>query len=289
MATIEGEIDHFVRNVRRLIGEQEEGEWTDVEIVDAGNQLADRIFMDILLPADTGYGEYYADITFVADQETYATPYGLLRFNWASELDDDNEHVGTERNIFRSERGLVAGVWLTEREIGISPIPTAADTDARRLYYVRKPVPMHKAEAQGTTTATAITLGKSAHLGQILTQDNSYLGCRVQVLNAATNEGEIATVTAYAGDTHIATVAWTNTPTTVTTYEVMPDLPPEAYDLWWTMTADQCLSDHDAGSGTRLSKLARDIGSARRALLHVVNTRMRRGRPPWWEDDLVII
>jgi len=288
MAIIDGEIDRFVRNVRRLIGEQEEGEWTDEEIVDAGNQLADRIFMDILLPADTGYGEYHADITFVADQETYDVPYGLVRFNWASELDDDSEHIGTERNIFRSERGLIAGVWLTERQIGISPIPTAADTDARRLYYVRKPMPMHKAEAQAAT-ATSLTMGLNTHLGEMMTRTNAYLGTRVQVVGATTNEGEIATITAYNGSTHVATLAWDNTPTGTITYEVMPDLPPEAYDLWWTMTADQCLSDHDAGSNTRLTKLARDIRSARKVLQHVANTRIRRGRPPEWADDLVII
>jgi len=287
MAYIEGEIDRLLRNVRRMIGEPDPGEWTDQEIVDAANQLADRIFMDILLPADNGYGEYDATVSFVADQETYALPYGLIRFLWGGELDSSGNHTGTHRNIFRSERDLIAGLWLTERAIGVSAIPTSAETDVLKMYYVRKPVPIHKAEAQAVAS-TSITLGKTAQLGQILTQDNSYLGCRVQVLNADTNEGEIATATAHAGNTGVVTVAWDNTPTGVVTYEVMPDLPPEAYDLWWTMTADQCLSDHDAGSNTRLTKLARDIGSAKKALQHAVNTRFKRGRAPEWADDLAI-
>ena len=287
MAYIEGEVTRLIRNVRRMIGEPDPGEWTDQEIVDAANQLADRIFMEILLPADNGYGEYDATISFVADQETYALPYGLIRFLWGSELDSSGNHLGTYRNIFRSERDLISGLWLTERAIGVSGIPSTAETDILKMYYVRKPVPIHKTEAQAVA-ATSITLGKTAQLGQILTQDNSYLGCRVQALNADTNEGEIATVTAHVGSTGVATVAWTNTPTGVTTYEVMPDLPPEAYDLWWTMTADQCLSDHDAGSNTRLTKLARDIGSAKKALQHAVNTRFKRGRAPEWTDDLAI-
>ena len=68
----------------------------------------------------------------------------------------------------------------------------------------------------------------------------------------------------------------------------MPDLPPEAYDLWWLMTADQCLCDYDAGSATRLAKISRDTRDARKTLLHVANTRIRREIPPQYGDDTVI-
>lgn len=288
MALIEGEIDRFLRNVRRVIGEPDPGEWSNQEVIDAANQIADRIFFDMLLPADRGYGEYTANITFVADQEQYALPYGLVRFLWASELNTDGSLLGTHRNIFRSEREMIAGVWITDRKIGISPIPTQAQDDAYQLIYIRKPVPIHKAEAQAES-ATSLTLGKQAQLGQILTQSNAYLGARVQVLNADTNEGEIATVTAHVGSTGVLTVAWTNTPTGVVTYEIMPDLPLEAYDLWYLLTADQCLSDHDAGSNTRLAKLGRDIVTAKKSLRHVANTRTRTGDPPAWSDGLEIL
>ena len=284
MALIEGEIDRFLRNVRRIIGEPDPGEWTDQEIIDAANQCADRIFLDILLPADKGYGEYVSNISIVADQEFYAQPYGLIRMLWMSQLDDDGLHVGTFRNIFRSERDIVAGVYITNHQIGVSPIPTETKTDALKLIYVRKPVPIHKAQASAVG-ATSLTLGTTAQLRQVLTQDNSYLGSRVQVLNATANEGEIATVTAYVGSTHVATVSWDNTPTGTITYEVMPDLPLEAYDLWYLHTADQCLSDHDAGSNTRLTKLGRDMSKANKALKHVANTRLKTGRPPSWMDD----
>jgi len=280
MAHIRGEIDEFIDRVRMLMGDRGRTLLdSDSLLVDAANRVAEQIFMDLLLPAETGYGEYSSTITYVADQEYYSTPYGLLRMREVSVLDDDGLKCYDLDSIHRDEKHLRPGYWLEHDRVGIAPIPDAADSDALKLYYVRKPVPVHRGEAQAVT-ATSITLAKTAQLGRVLTRDNAYLGARVQVIDATANEGETAVVTAYVGSTCAATVAWDNTPTGTVTYEVMPDLPPEARGLWESMTAWQCLMDEDAGSSSKLTMLAASIESQTRTLRNVAMTRVRTRTGP---------
>ena len=277
MAIIDGEIDRFVRSVRQHIGESEEGAWTDNDIVLAGNEVAEQIFMEILHPAGTGYGDYASNITYVQNQEMYDLPYGFLRLDSAVKLNTSGLKHYDLPVITRSEKHLRSGAFVDHRQIGIAPIPAAAEANALKLYYVKKPVPMHKAEARAVS-ATSLTLGLTAQLGEILTRNNSYLGAQVQILNATANEGEIATVTAHVGSTGVLTVAWTNTPTVVIEYEIMPGLPEEAYRLWRVQTAWELMSNIDAGSTERGQRLMADILSAKTALVHAVATRVWSGR-----------
>jgi len=273
MAQIVGELDQLIRNVRRKIGEVAAGEWQDNDIVDAANDCADRLFTKILLPANNGYGVYSANVTFVADQEYYDLPYGFVRLLEPSVRDSDGNHVYDDDVISRSDRTLYDGVWLENNQLGVSPIPATAETNARKIFYVRKPCPIHRGEAQAIAAAS-LTLAKTASLGRVLTRNNSYLGCKVQVLNATTNEGEIATVTAYTGTTHVATLAWANLPTGTISYEIMPDLPDEALPLWYASTALECLKNNDAGSVTKVRMLMDEVRDETNTLRFVAASRV---------------
>jgi len=283
------ETDQLLLAVRRRVGDRERSKIEDHEIVDAANEIAQRIFNDILLPADNGYGEYDATISFVADQETYTLPYGLIRFLWGGELDSSGNHTGTHRNIFRSERDLIAGLWLTERSIGVSAIPTTAETDVLKMFYVRSPVPIHIGEASAAA-ATTITLAANPTLGMTLTEDNAYLGARVRCLEGTTGSGEETTITAYEGSTRVATVStWGTTPTGTIRYEIEPDLPKEANPYWYLQTtADLVQFRDDVMSDNAIVRLLMQTERERKSLTHVANTRFKRGRAPEWADDLAI-
>jgi len=283
--TIQGDVDRLIRNVRRHIGEATANEWSDTEIVDAANEEQPNIYMDVLLPADKGYGDYSGNVDYVADQEMYDLPHGFIRLYEGSILDDDGLKLYDLDVIERDEKHAKAGIFVEGRKFGIAPIPESADSDAIKIYFARMPVPAHTGTA-AAFDATSITFADTPTIGYKLTDANAYLGARVRALTATTNAGEIAEITAFAAKTGVATLAWDNLPTGTLTYEVMPDLPEEARPLWYMKTAWNLLMDKDAGSRTKLELLASNIKRAEATLLHVAMNRTDLRTQPLWVSEI---
>ena len=281
------ETDQLLLAVRRRVGDRTRSRIEDHEIVDAANEASARIFQDVLLPADKGYGDYDSTYSYVADQEKYGLPWGFLKLHEAVWLDDDGEKTDSLEIIRRDEKHLRLGMWLDGREFGIAPVPTSNETDELKLYYTRLPMPIHEGIASAAA-ATTITFAAKPTVGFTLTEDDAYNGARVRCLEGTTGAGEETTITDYEGSTRVATVtAWGTTPTGTIRYEIEPDLPKEAQVYWYLETTlDLVQFRDDILSDVAITRLIAATGRARRSLLQVAHSR-------WSEsvarDDLVIV
>jgi len=107
---------------------------------------------------------------------------------------------------------------MTAKEVRVVPKSTGAVTRGYSLFPQRLPV-LRSGTAQAGAAAT-MTLDSGASA-----KDGAYVGCLLRCSNntPAGVQGDVSKIIGYVGETKVATVAdaWTDTPTSSTTFEIL--------------------------------------------------------------------
>ena len=243
---------------------------------------------------------YSTDISYVADQRTYALPYAAAQITEVRPLDAD----GNERNWriypidFRdrnrstvvpyttSENTSSAGYWPEFAlpstgasrllMVGIRPTPADAETNATRVFWIPRRIRLHYGTA-GAGATTTLTMDTTPTAGSLILVADYYAGASLYI-SGGTGAGQTRQIESNTA-AGVATVNdWTTNPDNTSTYSILPFLPDQAQDaLVLGVALRTAVGDDDRTRGS-MQDLKERYGQAKMDLIYEM-TQLQRDEP----------
>lgn len=176
----------------------------------------------------------------------YPLPGNFRQFMAFERRQDGDRDTVIERLDSISMYDGAPGVEILDAQQGmmIRPEPSNADAQTWTLVYMKGPILLHYGTAASVAAGT-ITFAASPTKGDLVAQDDYYVGSAVRVYSATTGAFQTRIISDYDATTRVATLRsnWGTTPTGTILYEICPALP-EPYDAIYALDAaiDKCAS-----------------------------------------------
>jgi hypothetical protein len=237
----------LLTSLRDYLDEPTEGYWKNSELVGRLSDSHKRIARTIT-SQDPTFFIASTNIDFVANQALYDLPRNARlgsRWEHASKNDANGNPQGYVYDMRLRDRvigdqivignnSLNFSIAFQGAKIRVSPIPTAAQSNAITLFYTPIFADLHEGFVSAATSTT-ITFPASptfARTGSPSIFNDDYNGMDV-IIKSGTGVGQRRTITAYTGGSTLqATVAtWDTTPDTSSVYAIVSPVPDDFHDL----------------------------------------------------------
>jgi len=211
---------------------------------EAQDELCDELLLaDPLILAD------YYDLTLDGSQRYYLPTY-IPQFNFESILmitdvtDNANAPGKTIATAWHDRVSIVDDTLSPEYESwsvidNYIEFPKLPNSGTMRIWYTHRPVGFFYGTVAANASSTNITFPSSPTDGDVILEDDYYIGMKVYV------SGQVRRITDYVGSTRVATItpAWTSAPTTASTCELISPLP-ERYHKQIVNRAIRSIKNH---------------------------------------------
>jgi len=186
------------------------------------------------------------DITVTDGVSFYPLPGNFRQFmSFERRQDGDRDNV-IDRLPSISMYDGSPGIEILDAQQGlmIRPEPSYSESQTWTLVYMKGPILLHYGTAAAAAAGT-ITFAASPTKGELVSQDDYYVGSAVRVYSATAGAFQSRIISDYNATTRVATLRsnWATTPSGTILYEICPALP-EPYDAIYALDAaiDKCAS-----------------------------------------------
>ncbi len=237
----------MITSLRDYLDEPTEGYWSNVELMGRLSDSHKRVARAITTQ-DPSFFIANTNISFIADQSLYDLPRNARlgsRWDHASKNDLNGnpqsfvydmrlrDHVIGDQLVI-GNNSFSFSIAFQGQQVRVSPVPTAAFTNAITLYYTPIFADLHEGLVSAAT-ATTLTFPASptwARSGTPSIFNDDYNGMDI-VITAGTGVGQRRTITDYVGGATLqcTVAAWDTNPDTTSTYAIIAPAPDDFHDV----------------------------------------------------------
>lgn len=239
--------EQMVGSLREYLDEPTEGYWKNTELMGRLSDASKRVSRKIS-SQDPSFFIATTNIDFVASQALYDLPRNARLGSRWDHASKNSGNGDVEAYVFDMRlRDRVVGDQLTVgnnslafsiayqgAQMRVSPIPTAALSNAITLFYVPIFADLHQGTvfAATSTTLTFPATPTWARAGAPSIFNDDYVGMHV-VITDGTGVGQRREITDYTGGStrQITVAAWDTTPDTTSEYAIVSPVPDDFHDV----------------------------------------------------------
>lgn len=170
------------------------------------------------------------------DKEFYPLPGNFRQFlGFERRVEGDSRQVVSSLDsIPMFDRGPGVKILSGEQGMLVVPKPSMNEGDEWTLIYQKGPVRLHHATALGVTAKTITAGTPAADAGELILNDDYYIGSLLRIHEAATGQEQVAEVVSWdaTGKVFHLRHPWNTLPTGTVQYEVRPLLPADYDELY---------------------------------------------------------